>query len=67
MFCCLAVFTKNDIIIPMCHNFMCFNINYVISTRIVKINPLHLLQKKALKLISNSNYIAHNEPICKNL
>ena len=30
-------------------------------------NPLHLLQKKALRLISNSNYIAHTEPICKNL
>ena len=30
-------------------------------------NPLHLLQMKALRLISNSNYIAHNEPICKKL
>ena len=32
-------------------------------------NPLHLLQKKALRLISNSKYmyIAHTEPICKNL
>ena len=30
-------------------------------------NPLHVLQKKALRLISNSNYIAHTEPICKNL
>ena len=27
---------------------------------------LHLLQEKALRLISNSNYIAHTEPICKN-
>ena len=26
-------------------------------------NRLHLLQKKALRLISNSNYIAHTEPI----
>ena len=30
-------------------------------------NRLHLLQKKALRLISNSNYIAHTEPIYKNL
>ena len=30
-------------------------------------NPLHLLQMKALRLISNSNYITHTEPICKNL
>ena len=30
-------------------------------------NPFHLLQKKALRLISNSNYIAHAEPIYKDL
>ena len=30
-------------------------------------NLLHRLQKKALRLISSSNYIAHTEPICKNL
>ena len=30
-------------------------------------NRLHLLQKKALRLISNSNYIAYTEPIYKNL
>ena len=30
-------------------------------------NRLHLLQKKALRLISNLNYIAHTEPIYKNL
>ena len=30
-------------------------------------NRLHLLQKKALRLISNSNYIAHTEPIHKNV
>ena len=27
--------------------------------------PLHLLQKKALRIIDNSHYIAHTEPICK--
>ena len=30
-------------------------------------NPLHLLQKKALRLISNSNFIAHTKSICKKL
>ena len=30
-------------------------------------NPLYLLQKKALRLISNLNYITHTEPICKKL
>ena len=30
-------------------------------------NLLHRLQKKALRLISSSNYIAHTEPICKKM
>ena len=30
-------------------------------------NRLHLLQKKVVRLISNSNYIAHTEPIYKSL
>ena len=44
--------------------------NYCIlawGATISKGNPLHLLQKKALRLISNSNYIAHTELICKDL
>ena len=28
-------------------------------------HPLHLLQKKALRIIDNSHYIAHTEQICK--
>ena len=28
-------------------------------------HPLHLLQKKALRIITNSHYIAHSEPIFK--
>ena len=30
-------------------------------------HKLHLLQKKAVRIISNSHYIAHTEPICKRL
>ena len=30
-------------------------------------HKLHLLQKKAIRVISNSHYIAHTEPICKRL
>lgn len=30
-------------------------------------HSLHLLQKKVLRIISNEDYIAHSEPICKNL
>ena len=44
--------------------------NYCIlawGTTINNDNRLHLLQKKVLGLISNSNYIAHTEPIYKNL
>ena len=28
---------------------------------------LHLLQKKALRIITKSDYLAHTEPICKKL
>ena len=30
-------------------------------------HPLHLLQKKALRIVTNNDYIAHSEPICKQL
>ena len=30
-------------------------------------HPIHLLQKKALRIITNSKYLAHSEPICKQL
>ena len=30
-------------------------------------HPLHLLQKKALRIVANQYYIAHSEPICKAL
>ena len=29
-------------------------------------HKLHLLQKKTLRIIDGSHYIAHTEPICKN-
>ena len=32
-----------------------------------KNHQLHLLQKRALRTITNSHYIAHTEPICRNL
>ena len=28
---------------------------------------LHLLQKKALRISTNSHFIAHSEPLCKRL
>jgi hypothetical protein len=35
--------------------------------RIIDDHPIHLLQKKALRNITNSEYIAHTEPICREL
>ena len=35
------------------------------GSKIVKDHPLHLLQKKALRLITNSDYVSHSEIICK--
>ena len=30
-------------------------------------HPLHLLQKRALRIVMNTDYVAHSEPICKDL
>ena len=30
-------------------------------------HPLHLLQKRALRIVKNTDYVAHSEPICKDL
>ena len=37
------------------------------GAKIVHGHPVHLLQKKALRIITNNDYIAHSEPICKEL
>ena len=41
---------------------------YGLLVRGSKINtnhPLHLLQKRALRIVKNTDYVAHSEPICK--
>ena len=30
-------------------------------------HPLHLLQKRALRIVKNTEYVAYSEPICKDL
>ena len=30
-------------------------------------HPLHLLQKRALRIVKNTDYVAHSEPICKDI
>ena len=37
------------------------------GSKIENAHPLHLLQKKALRIVANQDYIAHSEPICKAL
>ena len=46
------------------------HLNYWILTwgsNIVNGHEIHILQKKALRIITDSDYIAHSEPICKEL
>ena len=37
------------------------------NSRVDKSQPLHLLQKKALRIVANQDYISHSGPICKAL
>ena len=37
------------------------------GSKIIKNHSLHLVQKKALRIVTNRDYIAHSEPICKRL
>ena len=50
----------NSLIVP--------HFNYCILTWVSKIansHKIHILKKKALRIITDSDYIAHSEPICK--
>ena len=45
------------------------HLHYSLLTWGLSINekhPLHLLQKKALRIITNNDYIAHTDPYVKN-
>ena len=45
-----------------------FHYCFLLWGSVVKKNhSLHLLQKKAVRIITNSDYLAHTEPICKKL
>ena len=37
------------------------------GAKISRDDTLHLIQKRCIRIISNSSYIAHTEPICRNL
>ena len=52
----------NSLILP--------HLSYGILTSGAKISrddKLHLIQKRCIRIIANSSYIAHTEPICKDL
>ena len=52
----------NSLIVP--------HFNYCIlvwGSKMVEGHPIHLLQKRAIRLVTNADYIAHTEPICKSL
>ena len=52
----------NSLIVP--------HLNYCILTwgsKILNDHKIHIMQKKALRIITDSDYIAHSEPICKEL
>ena len=37
------------------------------GAKIFQDHPVHLLQKRALRIVTHNDYIAHSEPICKEL
>ena len=56
---CVLVTIYNTLILPHFHYCL------LLWGSVVKENHfLHLLQKKALRIITNSDYLAHTDPIC---
>ena len=63
------VYPKN-ILLTLNNSFVVPHLNYCILTwgsKIVNGYKIHILQKKALRIITDSDYIAYSEPICKEL
>ena len=63
------IYPKN-ILLTLYNSLIVPHLNYCILTwgsKIVNGHKIHILQKKALRIITDSDYIAHSEPICKEL
>ena len=59
-----------DILLTIYNSLIMPHFNYshlVWGCNIHEGHKLHLLQKKALRIITNSHFIAHSEPLCKRL
>ena len=58
-------------ILLMIYNALIFpHFNYCLlawGSKVIEGHKIHLFQKKALRIITNNEYLAHTEPICKNL
>ena len=57
---CISLTLFNTLIMPHLHYSL-----LTWGSSIKEKHPLHLLQKKALCIITNNDYIAHTEPIYK--
>ena len=72
----IGIFNRFKLIYPQCILLTLYNtrimphLHYSLLTwdsGIKEKHPLHLLQKKALRIMKNNDYIAHTEPIHKEL
>ena len=70
----IGILNRFKLIFPQCILLTLYNtlimphLNYSLLTwgsSIKEKHPLHLLQKKALRVITNNDFIAHTEPIYK--
>ena len=61
----------SESILLMIYNALIFpHFNYWLlawGSKVIEGHKIHLFQKKALRIITNNEYLAHTEPICKNL
>ena len=63
------IYPKNNVL-TLYNSLIVPHLNYCKLTwdsKIVNGHNIHILQKKALRIITDSDYITHSEPICKEL
>ena len=56
-----------EILLTLYNTLILPHLNYCILLWVANTGNIHKLQKKALRIISNSKFLAHTEPICKSL
>ena len=63
----LAKIFPEEILVTLCNSFIASHLNYGILAWGIAATRLEKLQKKAIRLIRNSKYIAHTNPLFKRL